>query len=52
MTILERVRCMLLGVGMLKSLHGEVVITIAYMINIWLSTRICFNTRIWRFSKL
>jgi len=33
MTLLERVRCMLLGAGLSKSFLGEAVSTAAYLIN-------------------
>jgi len=43
-TLLERVRCMLLGVGLPKSFWGEAVTTAAYLINRCPSTEIGFKT--------
>lgn len=42
-TILERVRCMLLATWLPKSFQGESIATTLYMINICLSTRIKFK---------
>ena len=44
MTLLERVRCMLLGAGLPKSFWGEAMTTAAYLINICPSTGIGFKT--------
>jgi len=43
-TLLERVRCMLLGAGLPKSFWGEAVTTTAYLINRCPSTGIDFKT--------
>ncbi|MCI30598.1 retrovirus-related pol polyprotein from transposon tnt 1-94, partial [Trifolium medium] len=43
-TLLERVRCMLLGAGLPKSFWGEAVTTAAYLINICPSTGIDLKT--------
>ncbi|MCI50054.1 retrovirus-related Pol polyprotein from transposon TNT 1-94, partial [Trifolium medium] len=46
MTLLERVRCMLLGAGLPKSFRGEAVNTAAYLINKRPSTGIDLKTPI------
>ena len=46
MTLLERVRCMLLGAGLPKSFWGEAVTIVAYLINRCPSTRIDFKTTV------
>ena len=45
-TLMERVRCMLLGAGLPKSFWGEVVTTAAYLINRCPSTGIYYKTPI------